>query len=290
MRQSLVLGFLSVLLLSIGALEASAQDRMSLRIKPAFATNDAIDVIAPGLDFQVHIEQIPCRECNVERTGSIDLKGRLLTRPSLNSVPLVAEAQGGGVINFYEPPVYVRDARDPDARRVLRSKDYGRLHLTAHGRFQGTQDLLDSDLLGGVALGYTNLRTTGLFGWVPSVAVSGQFVVPIKSDDRESVGHNGEPFGRVRGVASVHPPVGELIGLDRLVGHLSLEASADIGTTDDWNETEFDRSHYFEGSLGYLINRPEWYLFEVFAGVAYGRIPPEIQEETIWRIGLVMGR
>jgi hypothetical protein len=281
---------LFLLVFGLGSLAATAQDRSVIRISPTIAADDALGSFAPGVEFYFRREQIPCRTCKVERSGAIRVQGRLLTRPSLNNLPLSGEAIGGVAINFFKPPEYVRDARMPDARPVLRSKDYGRLDLMAHGKYQVSQDLRDHDILGGIGLGYVNFRTTGIFGWVPSVAIQGQLVLPVKTEDRELMGFSTDPFGRIRAVGSVNPAIGEVVGIDRLVGHLSADASADFGASRMWKDNGLDRSVYIEASIGYLIDQPKWYLFEVYGGIAHGRVPPELVSQTIWRFGLVMGR
>lgn len=286
------------LLLLIGALMCSvavpsfaqSTGATDVELRPHLATD--LDRWTPGLRY--HLGR---RWGAVTQTStwfaSAATSGRLLTRPALNTEPLTLDLSAGFTVNF----VQLDDSDrlpltlDPDTVASTELRDYGRLDAAITAGLESNQTFDDAQFVGGLEAGYVNITSVGLWGWVPSVVISANGVVPIEDEARHLRGGDSDPFVSLRGVATIAPRIGEFLpgrALKPLGLHVQADGHWELGTEAPWRNAGLHTAGLVAVSLLYAVNQRVPLLDQVYARFGYGRLPPNVVVEQTWAIGLVL--
>lgn len=264
------LGLAAVLLLTT-APEARAQ----LSLRPLLATGDGLDVLAAGLRAEASRRLYLGSELT-EFFAEARFAGSVLTRPALNGDALWLDARAGAVIDL-----------------DFAEGDFGTFELGFDARVETDQRLDEQHVAGGFEVAYLNLSQQGLWAFVPSLYVNGEAALPLTSEARTVMGLDEEAYARLRAFGSMKIPVGKYLLPTRrpplflsLDGRLTKEFDVDPA----WEAADLDLALYGAAALNYRFrdtNRRVG-LRLIFFEVAAGRIPPVLDDQTTFRLGVAL--
>ena len=295
MTDSIYFSSLVLLLAVFGSLPVRAQpdsgsSHTQLDVRPHLATDR--DTWTPGLSYDALYRQ-DAEGSTRSWFAELASAGRLLLEPRLNTEPLTVDLAAGFVVNFVqvEEENLLPITTDPDTveRRPLR--DYGRLDAALNVGFETNQTLDDQQVTAGLEAGYVNIKTVGIWGWVPSLVVSARGVVPIEATAREAIGADTDAFVSLRGVATIAPRIGELFpwrALKPLGLHVKAEGHWELGTGGVWRDTDRNTAGLIAGTLLYAVNQRVRFLDQVYARWSRGRVPPNPIGDSTWTLGVVL--
>lgn len=286
--------WLLLLTATLGVRPAPAQ--VSVTLRPVVEAGEGLSPVTVGVGFDAAARHRATSRGGTRLFGEAAATGAVLLDPALNTRPLVAALRGGGVWLLYEPVVeaFDPDAVDADAPEdAAGGTDRGRIDLAFAARYETDQTFDEQQGVAALELGYVNLKAEGWQGLIPSVVLAADGVLPLTSEARDGLGLDDDVFVRLRGQGSVNwrfgaslpSPVLRPLGL-RLAGDLALE----LGVDEAWEVAGLDDAAYGQALLSYNVDWRSAYVYEVFAGVGAGRVPPETVSETKLIVGLILSR
>ncbi|VVS91832.1 hypothetical protein [Desulfoluna spongiiphila] len=292
MIKKYVFACLLVLFLS-GFVHASPKDR-SVEISPKIVTDESSSDWTLGLSYDVNYPWSKLEDLRFGEAESfvlVQLKGTVLEDKDLNNEALVSQLTAG--FSFLGGQAVSPDfspGMDPNAGAGA-SKDksnWGYIYGGFNARHEAIQSFDEQNLAAGFEAGYINIRTEGLFSFIPSVIVAGEYVNGVASDIEE------DTYSRLRAEASLKCAFGELLFEHKALMPLGLRLDGRYNRAWDMDDkldvAGQDEVSYLAAALTYgstmtlsVLKNPVF-----FIRYSDGRIPPNTADERVVTAGVTL--
>lgn len=276
-----------------GFVYASPRDRF-VEISPKIATDESASDWTLGLSYDVNYPWSELQSLQLGEAESfvqLQLKGTVLENKDLNNEALVSQVIAGfSLLGGQAVSPDFSPGMDPNAG-VGESKDkrnWGYIYGGFNARHETIQSFDEQNLAAGFEAGYINIRTEGLFSFIPSVIVAGEYVNGVASDIEE------DTYGRFRAEASLKCAFGELLFDHKALMPFGLRLDGRYNRAWDMDDklkaADQDEVSYLAAALTYsstmtlsVLKNPVF-----FIRYADGRIPPNTADERVVTAGVTL--
>ncbi len=277
--------------------DPKAPEKNFIKLKPTVVNNRDEDKSSIGLEFDADYTRSfqSARIGTLPTSTELQLKaeGLFVADEDLNPRSLRAEAFGKKTITFFRPELS-EPGPNEDEVIITRKRWYGgRLDGGLSIGYETDQPGDHQNITAGIEAGYVFTEHRGLKGFIPSVIVGYDWVEVTRSELQETLTDDEkDSYRRLRLLGQWKFGIGALLpqALQPLELHIDARYYKDYGRAGEIERVDQDEARYISGALNYVFGKPILFhmITAVYLQVSDGRIPPAINDDRVWQLGIVL--